>query len=51
MCAMLIMERLEQRVLGSPVHADDDRSSASSPPVWQPPITEHKIVAESPRAA
>jgi len=51
MCAMLIMERLEQRILGLPVHADNDRGGSSSPAVPQPSATEQTIVTESPRAA
>ena len=56
MCAMLIMERLERRVLGAPVHADDGRGGTPAPAVPQPsaphPLaTEHTVVTESPRAA
>jgi hypothetical protein len=48
MCATLTMERFERRVLGPPVHTDEDRGGASTP---QPSTVEHHIVAEPPRAA
>jgi hypothetical protein len=51
MGAMLIMERLEHRVLGTPAHADEDRSGAALPAVPPTSTTERKIVSESPRAA
>jgi hypothetical protein len=51
MCSMLIMERLEHRVLGPPAHADEDRCGASLPVVPPTSTMEHKIVAQSPRAA
>ena len=51
MCAMLIMERLEHRVLGPPAHVDDDHAGASSPAVPPAPTVEHTKVVEPPRAA
>ncbi|HEY0812578.1 MAG TPA: hypothetical protein VGE11_04805 [Pseudonocardia sp.] len=51
MCAMLIMERLEQRILGSAVRPEGERSAASPPAVPQPSPIEQKVVAEPPRAA
>jgi hypothetical protein len=51
MCAMLIMERFEQHVVGPPAHADEDRCGTSTPAVPQPHAMEHRIVAEPPRAA
>lgn len=50
-CAMLIMERFEQRVLGPAAHADEDRCGAPPAAVQQPSTVEHHFVAEPPRAA
>jgi hypothetical protein len=51
MFAMLIMERLEHRVLGPPAHVDEDRGGASSPAVPPASTVEHTNAVETPRAA
>jgi hypothetical protein len=50
-CATLIMERFEQRVVGPPAHANEDRCGPPPPALPQPSTVEHHIVAEPPRAA
>jgi len=51
MSAMLIMERLEHHVLGSPAAVEEDRRGASSPAVPSASTAEHTNVVETPRAA
>ena len=51
MCAMLIMERLEHRVLGPPAHVDEDPGGASSPAVPPASTVAHTNVVETRRAA
>jgi hypothetical protein len=42
---VLVLERLEQRVLGAPAHAEEDLGAAP------PPKAEREVVVEPPKAA